>query len=306
MSAISFLRLLDDSEPSLEANLSSNVIERVTAEEMEATMSWKRSVILQVSIVWLAAMTVCAGCGIALAQGTAADNPSGMGARAGTWLPGARGVLGKVVSADASTVTIKLDSGIAYTIHFDANTRILQQPSRQKQHGQSAGPRPHMQQIAASDLHPGDAITAVGEVDDTARTVGAVAIVRLDPARAARLKTLETNYGKTWLAGSITSIQGAQVTILGMVDRAPHVVLVDKNTRFRRMRDAIALADLKPGDVIHIAGAAASGNFTAATIRVMPSHLRRDIKRSNLAIPAGSAETGSAQTGSAQHAASSQ
>ena len=144
-----------------------------------------------------------------------------------------------------------------------------------------------MKSIAPSDLHPGDLLTAMGDVNDTARSVGAVAIVRLDPARVAQLKTFETSYGKTWLAGSITSIQGTRITVLDLVNRTPFTVTTDPQTSIHHLRDSISLSELKPGDLIRIAGAADGNNFHATRIRVMPARRRRDIRPSTQPAPTG-------------------
>ncbi len=245
-------------------------------------MSWKSSVQPRWSIALAAVLALSAGFssnyGLASAQASATDRSPAPGTRLGAWLPGARGVVGTATAIDASTLTLKLESGSLYTIHFDANTRILQMPNRPKRRAQQNAPRPHMITIAASDLHPGDVLTAVGDVNDTARSVGAVAIVRLDPARVAQLKTLETSYGKTWLAGSITSIEGSKITVLDLVNRIPHIVTTDPQTSIRRLRDSIALNDLKPGDLIRITGAPDGNRFHASRIRVMPARHRRDIR----------------------------
>lgn len=245
-------------------------------------MTWKTSVRPRWSIALAAVVVLSVGspakdC-MASAQMPATDHPSAPGAHLGAWIPGARGVLGTVTASDASTLTLKLENGSLYTVHFDANTRILQQPPRRKHPSPDHATRPRMKSIPASDLHPGDLLTAVGQVDDTARSVGAVAIVRLDPTRVPELKSLEASYGKTWLAGSVTSMQGAQITVLGLVDRVPHTVTTDANTSIHLMRDSIALSDLKPGDIIRITGVPSGNSFHASRIRVMPAHHRRDIR----------------------------
>ena len=199
----------------------------------------------------------------------------GMNGGIGAWLPGARGVLGTVTASTPSSLILRLDSGEIYTVNFSANTRVLQQPARPERRNGQAATRPRMEPIAASSIHVGDAITAVGDVDDAAKAVGAVAIIRLDPARAAELKTMEANYGKTWLAGDITAIHGTQITILGAVDRKPHVVTVDDGTSFRRMRESITLMDLQTGATIRAAGSGTANQFLATEIRVMPSRRRQ-------------------------------
>lgn len=223
--------------------------------------------------------------GMASAQAT--DHAAAPGARLGAWLPGARGILGTATAIDASTLTLKLENGSLYTVHFNANTRILQLSRRPKQPAPNDAPRPHMKSIAATDLHPGDVLTAMGDVNDTAHSVGAVAIVRIDPARVAQLKTFEASYGKTWLAGSITSIQGTQITVLDLVNRTSFTVTTDPQTSIHHLRDSISLSELKPGDLIRIAGAADGNNFHATRIRVMPARRRRDIRPSTQPAPTG-------------------
>ncbi len=243
----------------------------------------------RVSFVLAAVLALSAGFapryGVVSAQAT--DHPAAPGARLGAWLPGARGILGTATAIDPSTLTLKLENGSLYTVHFNANTRILQLPRRPRHPAPDEATRPHMKSIAPSDLHPGDILTAMGDVNDTTRSVGAVAIVRLDPARVARLKTFETSYGKTWLAGSITSIQGTQITVLDLVNRTSITVTTDPQTSIHHLRDSIALADLKPGDLIRIAGATDGPTFHATRIRVMPARRRPDLRPSTQPNPTG-------------------
>ena len=45
---------------------------------------------------------------------------------------------------------------------------------------------------------------------------GAVFILQLDPERARQARELQAAYGKTWLAGRITSIDGTKITVDGL------------------------------------------------------------------------------------------
>ncbi len=124
------------------------------------------------------------------------------------------------------------------------------------------------QPIKASDIKVGDAIAAMGEIDSSAKSVGAVAIVQLDPERASQMQAMEANYGKTWLMGKVTAIDGVKVTLSGP-DNAAHAFVADENTSFRERRQPITLADIQVGDMVRADGALKDGVFTATTVNVM-------------------------------------
>ena len=122
------------------------------------------------------------------------------------------------------------------------------------------------QPLKPTDIKVGDIVSAAGEIDAAAKSVGAVLVVQIDPERAKQMREMQANYGKTWLAGRITAIDGTRITIEGIVDHAPHVIDVDENTSFRQRRDAITLADIKPGEQLRAEGAAKDGVFRATVI----------------------------------------
>jgi hypothetical protein len=199
-----------------------------------------------------------------------------------------RGVTGTVTEAAADHYTVKSFSGDTYTIHFSADTRIVKQGAGtrgegRQEGGQGAGqgdsgdggqgrrqgrgyggnpPQP----IKATDIKVGDAIDSIGEIDATAKSVGATAIVLIDPERARQMAEMQANYGKTWLMGKVTAIDGVKVTLAGAMDNAPHSFVADENTTFRRRRDPITLADIQVGDTVRAEGAVKDGVFTATTV----------------------------------------
>jgi preprotein translocase subunit YajC len=187
---------------------------------------------------------------------------------------GGRGVLGAVTEVAADHYTIKTDSGDVYTVHFSANTRIMKQGPGRRQSGSGEGvaadgERAAPQQIKPTDIKVGDFITAGGEVDTAAKSVGAVFIAQIDPERAKQMREMQANYGKTWLAGRITAIDGTTITIEGIVDHTPHAIVVDENTSFHQRRDSITLADIKPGEQLRAEGAVKGGAFLATTVTAM-------------------------------------
>ncbi len=122
------------------------------------------------------------------------------------------------------------------------------------------------QEIKATDIKVGDAIAAMGDIDATAKSVGAMRIVQLDPDQAKRMQEMAANFGKTWLQGKVTAINGTTITLTGSLDNAPHTVVADENTTFRRRRDPITLADIQVGDTVRADGAVNNGVFTATAV----------------------------------------
>ncbi len=124
------------------------------------------------------------------------------------------------------------------------------------------------QQINATDIKVGDAIGVMGDIDATAKTVGALRIVQLDPEVARQRREMEANFGKTWLQGKVTAIDGTKITLTGTIDNAPHTVVADENTAFRKRRDPVTLADIQMGDTVRVEGAVKDGVFTATSVNV--------------------------------------
>lgn len=204
------------------------------------------------------------------------------------------GVMGTVTEVAADHYVVKSESGETYTVHFSVNTRIFKQQAGPRSPGQarSGGPRAGSgdggsgvtgpgagggmgrggnppEQIKSTDIKVGDAVGAMGELDASGKSVGAVAIVLLDPERAKQMEEMRANYGKTWMMGKVTAIDGVKVTILGSVDNQSLAFLADENTTFRKRRDPITLADIQVGDMVRAEGALKDGAFTATTVNVM-------------------------------------
>jgi hypothetical protein len=202
----------------------------------------------------------------------------------GMGMGGGRGLMGTVTEVAADHYTIKTEAGEIYTVHFSVNTRIVKMPAGMRGPGGGGGEgrgggqgmgggmgrggNPP-EQIKSTDIKVGDAIGAMGEVDATAKSVGAVVIAQIDPERARQMQEMQANYGKTWIMGKVTAIAGVQVTLMGSADNAPHAFVADENTTFRKRRDPITLADIQVGDNVRAEGALKDGTFTATTVNVM-------------------------------------
>jgi hypothetical protein len=181
-----------------------------------------------------------------------------------------RGLTGTVTEVAADHYAIKTDAGETYTVHFSANTRIMKQAAGMRergQGGQGGGNPPQM--LKPTDIKVGDAIAAMGEIDAAAKSVGATVVVQMDPERAKEMREMQANYGKTWLIGKVTAIDGVKVTIMGTIDDAAHVFVADENTAFRKRREPITLADIQVGDTVRVEGAVKDGSFLATAVNAM-------------------------------------
>ena len=122
--------------------------------------------------------------------------------------------------------------------------------------------------IKATDIKVGDAINAAGDIDATAKSVGATRIALLDPDTAKRMQEMAANFGKTWLQGKVTAINETTITLTGALDNVPHTVVADENTTFRKRRDPVTLADIQVGDNIQAVGALKNDVFIATAVNV--------------------------------------
>ncbi len=179
-----------------------------------------------------------------------------------------RGVLGTVTEVAADHYTVKTPLGDSYTVQFSSNTRFVKQTSGMGGAGYGRGrnggspPEP----IQATAIKTGDAVTAMGSIDAAAKSVSALRVMLLDPETAQRMEQMEANFGKTWLQGKVTAINGTTIVLTGTLDHAAHNVAVDENTTFRRRRDPVTLADIQVGDMLRADGGVKDGVFTAAAI----------------------------------------
>lgn len=238
--------------------------------------------ILAVFVLAAAAFAQGPGSAPPSTQNAAPGNGGGHGQHGGCGMGMmSRGVMGTVTEVAADHYTIKTEMGEVYTVHFSADTRIVKQPAgmrgpggngddgqgmgRGYGHGNGGNPP---QQIKASDIKVGDAIVAMGDNDATAKSVSATHIIQLDPDTAKHMQEMAANFGKTWLSGKVTAINQTTITLTGTLDKAPHTVVVDENTAFRRQRDPLTLADIQVGDNIDVLGAVNNGVFIATAVNV--------------------------------------
>ena len=193
-----------------------------------------------------------------------------MGRRGGGMGMMGRGITGTVSEAAAGHFTVKTFEDDTYTIQYGDNTRFMKMQGgmggRGEMRGHGGNPP---EQIKPADIKVGDAIMAPGEVNSSSRTLSATAIILLNPLTAQRMQRMAADYGKTWLMGRVTEIEGMKVRVMGSQDHAQHSFVVNENTDFREQRNPITLADIKSGDMVRVQGSSSGDTFTASSVNVM-------------------------------------
>jgi hypothetical protein len=194
----------------------------------------------------------------------------GQGPRGGRGGWGSGALMGTVSTVAGDHFILKTEDGQTFTIHFSANTRFLRQTAR-PQTGDNGrigpGGTPPLA-IKAGEIKVGDTISAIGETDAASKSVGAVAILQMSPEAVKQARELRESFGKTWLAGQVTAINGVTITLDSPVDHAAHTFTADENTSFRQRRDPITLGDLQIGAMVRVEGAVRDGSFVATTVSV--------------------------------------
>ncbi len=174
----------------------------------------------------------------------------------GMFMMGANSAHGTVSAISGTNITIKDEQGQTYTVETGPNTRI----------------RKDREEVKLTDIHPGDVVVAVGNLDAREKTVGAMFVVVLNAQQAARMKQMRADFGKTWTAGKVTAKHGLTLTV-ERPDKVIQTITVNENTEFRKRgqdgEEDIAFPDIKVGDHIVARGALQNGSLVATTVGVM-------------------------------------
>ncbi|MGH9585836.1 MAG: DUF5666 domain-containing protein [Acidobacteriaceae bacterium] len=162
----------------------------------------------------------------------------------------AHSIRGDVTAVSGNNLTVKTEEGQVYTVETGPNTHFRKQRD----------------EIQINAIHAGDMIAAMGDKDDKAHTLGAAFVMVIDKARYEQMRA---DFGKTWTAGVVQSINGTNITIK-RPDKTTQIIAVDENTSFRKHREDIILPDIKPGDNLTARGALHDGEFLATLVTVGP------------------------------------
>jgi len=156
------------------------------------------------------------GAALGLAPALAQDAPPAMAMGSG------RMVRGTVTEAAADHLTVKTETGDVYVVVVTPNTRIAK------------GRDP----VKLADVHAGDGVGAMGELDPAKKTVHALMLMVVD---AEQLKKAREAMGKTFISGTVTAIDEVKITIK-RTDEVVQVIEVDEDTSFRKGGQAMQLA----------------------------------------------------------------
>jgi hypothetical protein len=189
-----------------------------------------------------------------------------------------RPVQGTVTAVAADHVTLKTPQGDVYQVAVTPNTRVMK------------GREP----MKFSDVHVGDGVGAVGEVDAPNKTVHAL---MMTVVTAEELQKAKDAMGKTFISGTVTAINELKLTIK-RTDGVEQVIAVDEDTSFRRggvaggmagmmggmgggqrsgaggagatagAGESITLADVKIGSMVAGPGTLKNGMFVPTTLGV--------------------------------------
>lgn len=212
-----------------------------------------------------------------------------------------RMVQGTVTAAAADHVTVKTQQGDLYQISVSANTQVRR--------GRDA--------MKLADVHVGDGVGAVGEIDASTKTVHALFLAVVT---AEDLQKAKDALGKTFIAGTVTAINDLKLSIKRS-DGVEQVIQVDEDTSFRRggrnmqqmmgggvgggrggqraeasqgaqpEGESITLADVKVGSLVAGPGGLKNGVFVPTQLGVSDPQARRQRRSQDGASNPGAAAT---------------
>ncbi len=176
--------------------------------------------------------------------------------RGGMFMMGAGNVHGKVTAISGSDLTLQDEQGQTYKVQTGPNTRI----------------RKDREEAKLSDIHIGDTIIAVGNLDEPTKSLGAMFIMVPTPEQVAQMEKMRATFGKTWTAGKITAIKDLTLTV-ERPDKVTQTIAGDENTTFhkgaRGQATDITFPDIKIGEMLRADGSLQGNDFLANNVVVM-------------------------------------
>ena len=152
-------------------------------------------------------------------------------------IAGLQAIRGTVARTSGSSVFVKTHDGTVYQVETGANTHFVKN---------GAGAAPNV-------AHAGDTVLAGGELDAKKHTLGAVFVAVVDAKELAELDERRQQWGKTWLAGTITAKRGMEL-VIKRPDGVLNTVTVDEDTSFRKRHQSITLPEIQVGDGMTVTG----------------------------------------------------
>jgi len=151
---------------------------------------------------------------LALVLPVAATGQMGDGSAPAMAMGNGRMVRGTVTATAADHLTVKTETGEVYDVVVTPNTQV----------------RKGRDQMKLADVHAGDGVGAMGEIDPAKKTVHALFVTVVD---AEQVKKARDAMGKTMISGTVTAIDELKLTIK-RTDDVVQVIQVDEDTSFQR------------------------------------------------------------------------
>src|SRR5215471_16483958 len=174
-------------------------------------------------------------------------------------------VVGKVTAVAKDSVTVApLKGGDPVIVKTGDSTRIFKE----------------RQLIKLSEIKVDDTVFARGPLNGNA--MDAVILGVVNPEMAERIaqggsfgmgagaggQFKPEDWGKTFIAGQVKAIKETTLTIARPNNQQTLDIEVDENTSFKKGRESITLADIKPDDFVFGAGEIKNGVFVPKELRV--------------------------------------
>ena len=177
-------------------------------------------------------------------------------------IAGLQAIRGTVARVAGGSVYVKAPDGSMYQVETGANTHFVR-------NGAAA---------AASAPHPGDTVLAGGELDTKKHTLGAVFVAVVDAEELLELDRRRSQWGKTWVAGTVTAKHGTEL-VVKRPDGVVNTVTVDEDTSFRKRHQSITLPDVQVGDGLTATGVQNKSLFVAKVLTVVDAAQIREWSR---------------------------
>ncbi len=177
-------------------------------------------------------------------------------------IAGLQAIRGVVSRVAGSSVYLKTQNGTLYQVETGPNTHFVK-------NGEAA---------TGNAARAGDTVLAGGELDAKKHTLGAVFLAVVNAEELDELDQRRGQWGKTWLAGTVTAKHGTTLTVKrpdGVVD----TVTVDEDTSFRKKHQSITLPDVQVGDGMTATGVQGKTGFAAKVLTVVDAAEIREWSR---------------------------
>ena len=182
-------------------------------------------------------------------------------------VPPGQTVIGKVTAVSKDSITVApMGGGDPVVVKVGDNTRVFKE----------------RQQVKLSEIKVDDMVFTRGELKGT--TMEAVILGVMTPEMAQRIQQgggvfmvgggggagqfKPEDWGKTFIAGQVKTINETTLTIARPNNQETMNIEVDENTSFKKGRESITLADIKPDDFVMGPGEVKNGVFVAKELRV--------------------------------------